>query len=73
MDFLDFVKGFTHFLVKNLYHIHKVSFNIFFFCFSYVGIFRACYGRIAGFYGDILPWLLSIVFLMLATKHLGLD
>jgi hypothetical protein len=44
---LDFFERFILFLFKNLYH--KGCFQVFFLCFSYVGIFRA--------------WLLLIVFI----------
>ena len=59
--FLFFFKGFIHFLFKDLYHIHIFGFMIFFLCFSYVGRFRTCCGRIAESNEDILPWQLQIM------------
>lgn len=46
--FVDSFKGCIHFLFKDLYHTHKACFVVFFLCFSYFGIFRACSGRVAG-------------------------
>jgi hypothetical protein len=37
-DFMDFVKGSIHFLIKDLNHIHIVGYQVFCLCFSYVGI-----------------------------------
>jgi hypothetical protein len=38
-------------------------------CFSYVAILRDHWGGLLGFSGDILPWLLLIVFL---HRHLDI-
>jgi hypothetical protein len=44
---LDFFKRCIHFLFEDFYHLYIVGFKIFFLCFSYLGIFMACCGKIA--------------------------
>ena len=56
--FLGFFKGFINLIFKDLYHNCTVVLRSLCVCvcvcvcvfFSYVGIFRACYDRVAGFY-----------------------
>ena len=46
--FIDFFKGFIHFLFNDFYYIHKGYFKVFGLCFTYVEMLRAFCGRIAG-------------------------
>ena len=45
--FVDFFKGFNHFLFQDLCHTLKVYFKVLHLCFDYFGIFRAYYVRVA--------------------------
>lgn len=47
---LDFCKGFIRFFFRGLYHLHKIGFKVIFLRFVCVGISRACYSRIPGFW-----------------------
>ena len=64
---LRFLQGIYSF--NDLYHIHEVYFKVFFLCFNYVAILRAYVVGLLYSSGDILSWLLLILFLYF---HLGI-
>lgn len=47
--FINFHKGFKRLLLRDLYHMNKGYFRIYFLCFIYDEIFKACCDRVAGF------------------------
>ena len=63
--FLDFVKGFIHFLFEGPYYPPKIMFKLISLCFSSVKISMACYSIYICSCGVIEPWKLSIFFLHL--------
>ena len=66
--FLAFFMEFIHFPFKDLYHLHIVGFaGVFFLCFSYVGMSRACCALVEAYCQAIIDCVL-----MLVSRHLGL-
>ena len=61
------LKGFIHFSLKDLYHVHIVDFKVVFLCFCYVEIIQDLQWQDRG--SRLLPWFLLIVFLY---WHLGI-
>lgn len=55
-------KEFINILLKDLYHTYKYYLKVFILCFSFVGFLRVSFRIAAGSNGDILCWLLLIVF-----------
>ena len=70
LHFPYFFKGFTHFLFKGLYHLHKTGFKDILLCFDCVRISRACYSRIPGLWICHIDLVLFDCVLMLAFSQL---
>jgi hypothetical protein len=63
--------GFIHFLFKGLYHLHMIGLTVIFLCFSYVGTFKTCCSRRAGFWWHQVSLAVVDCVLMLASSLLG--
>jgi hypothetical protein len=63
----------ANFFFKDFYQLHTGGFKVFFFGFSYVGIFTASYDRVSGFEcNHIVLSVVGCVF-TLGSRHLGAD
>lgn len=74
--FLNFVKGFLHFLFKRLNHCHKIRFKVILLHFRWVMVFRACCHSKAGLWCCHITQAFVDYVLMLVLCHLfvpGID
>lgn len=70
---LNFIKWLIHFLVTDIYHIHKGYFMVFVFCSRHVAIRRSCCSGVAGcLWRPVVVAVIDCIYFMVPSRHLGL-